>query len=260
MKKQPVGPLAKPRTAQGPPGEQKPGKIFSMRSAAKYDLTNLRIEYAASTLRIAGALDVDGYERKLRQNAPNHVQVTNHLSEARVALMFLENGAQVTMRDSPDLKVEWCGESFYAEVKHFRRTQQDELDEVALRTANGEFIAVGDPVRRYKEMCAVARKKKEQYIADALNILVIDSSSDAILPADDMARSAVNEYDEEVRKTPQDLALQRLNGIMPITAWGSDGLNLRNVAFAFTRHALLWPKHLRFFGALNSIGRGPSSL
>ncbi len=107
-----------------------------MQSAAMYDLTNLDIDHAASTLRLAGALDVDNYERKLRQNAPNRTQVINHLSEARVALMFLENGAQVTMRDSPDLEVEWRDENFYAEVKHFRRTQQDELDEVAMRRAN----------------------------------------------------------------------------------------------------------------------------
>ncbi len=143
------------------------------------------------------------------------------------------------------------------EVKHFRRTQQDELDEVALRSANGEFIAVGDPVRRYKEICAVARKKKQQYVADALNILVIDSSSDAVLPPDAMARSAVKEYDEELRKTWQwILALRSLNGIMLITAWGSASSNLRNVAFAFTGHALLLPKAYHFYEALNSIGRG----
>jgi hypothetical protein len=69
-------------------------------------------------LRRAGALDVDVYELKLRQNAPNPRHVINHLSEARVAMMFLENGAQVTMRDTLDLKVEWLGAMFYAEVKH----------------------------------------------------------------------------------------------------------------------------------------------
>jgi hypothetical protein len=227
-----------------------------MQFSTMHDVTNLRIEHAASTLRSAGARDVDVYERKLRQNARNPTQVINHLSEARVALMFLENRAQVTMRDSPDLKVEWLGELFYAEVKHFRRTQQDELDEVAMRSANGEFVTVGDPVRRYKDMCAVARKKKHQYVGGALNILVIDSSSDAILPADAMARSAADEYDEELRKTPQDLALRRLNGIMLITAWGSVGSNSRNVAFAFTRHALLWPRNWWFFEALDTIGRG----
>jgi|HubBroStandDraft_6_1064221.scaffolds.fasta_scaffold205089_1 hypothetical protein len=221
-----------------------------------HDLTNLRIEHAVSTLRSAGARDVDDYEHKLQQNAPNPTQVINHLSEARVALMFLENGAQVTMRDRPDLKVEWLGELFYAEVKHFRRTPQDELDEAALKGANGDFVAVGDPGLRYKEMCAVARKKKNQYIENALNILAIDSSSDAILPADAMARSAAAEYDNELRKTPQDLALQRLNGIMLISAWGSVGSNLRNVAFASTKHALLWPRDYRFFEALDAIGRG----
>lgn len=227
-----------------------------MQFSVTRDLISLRIEHAASTLRSAGARDVDAYELKLRQNTRNPTQVINHLSEARVALMFLENGAQVTMRDSPDLKVEWLGEPFYAEVKHFRRTQQDELDEVARRSANGEFVVVGDATRRYKDMCAVARKKKHQYVANALNILVIDSRSDAILPADAMARSVADEYDKELRKTPQDLALRRLNGIMLVAAWGSVGSNLRNVAFAFTRHALLWPRDWRFFEALDTIGRG----
>jgi hypothetical protein len=225
------------------------------------DLTNLRIEHAASRLRNSGALDVDFYELKLRQNAPNSVQVINHLSEARVALMFLENGAQVTMRDSPDLKVEWLGAMFYAEVKHFNRKEQDELDEAAMRSAHGEFVMVGDtfPIekrRSYEQISDVARRKKHTYVDGAFNILVIDSSSESIdgPGAEPMARSAAREYDVELYKTPYDAALRNLHGIMLITSWGSVGWNSRNVGFAMTEHAD--PPSWRLVEALKSVCRG----
>jgi hypothetical protein len=138
-----------------------------MQSLMTHDLTNLRIDQAASKLRSAGALDVDAYELKLRLNAPNPTQVVNHLSEARVALMFLEHGAKVTMRDSPDLKIEWLGATFYAEVKHFRRTEEDELNEKAMRRTPGEFVLLEDTSpggrRSYEQISDVARKKKSQY-------------------------------------------------------------------------------------------------
>jgi hypothetical protein len=206
-----------------------------MQSSSMHDLTN----HAASILAGAGALGVDAYEEKLRQNAPNPTQVINHLSEARVALMFLENGAQVTMRESPDLEIEWLGAKFYAEVKHFNRKEQDELDERA--SANG-IVIVGDTYRIEKrhaseQISDVARRKKHQYINGAFNILVIDSSSESMEPADIMVRTGVRVYDEERRKTPHDLALRRLHGIGLITSWGSVGRNSRNVAFSMTDDA-----------------------
>ncbi len=228
-----------------------------------HDVTNLRIEHAASTLRSAGALDVDVYERKLRQNAPNPVQVINHLSEARVALMFLDNGAQVTMRDSPDLKIEWLGEMFYAEVKHMNRKTQDKLDEAAMRSTHDELVREGDTnriERRYphEQIYDVARKKKHQYIDGAFNILVIDSSSESMEPAEPTARSAARMWDEDLRKLPHDSALRRLHGIMLITSWGSVGRKSRNVAFAMTKNTLdaFPPMSLNLIQALESIVRG----
>jgi hypothetical protein len=171
-------------------------------------------------LRNAGAIDVDFYERKLRQNAGNHAQVINHLSEANVALMVLENGAKATMRDSPDLKIEWLGVVFYAEVKHFNRNEQDRRDEAAMRSARGEFVMDGD-IRQsegsgsYEQMSDAARKKTPQYVDGAINILVIDSSSESMDSVDVMALSGMREYDEELRKTPHDVALRRLHGTRP---------------------------------------------
>jgi hypothetical protein len=228
-----------------------------------HGVTNLRIEHAASTLRSAGALDVDDYERKLRQNAPNPIQVINHLSEARVALMFLENGAQVTMRDSPDLKIEWLGAMFYAEVKHMNRKMQDKLDEAAMRSTHERLVREGDTSRiekrhPYEQIYDVARKKKNQYIDGAFNILVIDSSSESMEPTEPTARAAAGMWDEECRKSPQDSALRRLHGIMLITSWGSVGRNSPNVAFAITKNALdaLPPMSLNLIQALESIVRG----
>jgi hypothetical protein len=226
----------------------------------QHDLTSLRIEHAASALRRAGALDVDAYELKLRQNAPNAVQVVNHLSEARVALMFLESGAQVTMRDSPDLEIGWLGARFFAEVKHFNRKEQDGLDEAAARAAKGGFVTFGDTSliegrHSYEQVSDVARRKKHQYVEGALNILAVDSGSESMLLADATARSGAKEYDEEILKNPNDFALRRLHGIMLVAEWGSAGLGSRNVAFAMTEHALprmSWD----LIQALKSIGRG----
>src|SRR5579862_358171 len=156
-----------------------------------HDLANLRIEYAALTLRSNGALDVDAYELKLLNNSTNPAQVINHLSEARVALMFIGNGAKVRMRDSPDLMIEWLGELFYAEVKHFLRKEQDEIDERAEKDARGLFVTVGNTFptekkRPWEQISDVASKKKNQYVDGATNILAIESSSESL---EDMATS-----------------------------------------------------------------------
>lgn len=222
------------------------------------DITNLRIEYASSALRTAGALDVDAYEQKLRQNSPNPAQVINHLSEARVALMFLGNGAQVTMRDRPDLRIGWFGIVFYAEVKHINRKAQDELDEVAMISSHGKLVPIGDTSRierrhPYEQPYDVAVKKSSTRIDAAVNILVVDSCSESMEPAGAMAQSAASMCDEELRKNPHDSALRKLHGIMLITSWGSVGRNSRNVAFAMTKYAAP-PMSLKLIQALDSVG------
>jgi len=72
------------------------------------------IDYYVTRLRAAGGLDVDAYEKTVRNNSGNASQVLNFLSEAIAALMFLEHRASVLMRDKPDLLVTLWGESFYA--------------------------------------------------------------------------------------------------------------------------------------------------
>jgi len=232
--------------------------MFAMQPGRMTHLTYVRIEEAAAILREAGALEVDAFDLKLRHNAKNPTQVSNHLSEARVALMFIENGARVTMRDRPDLKVDWLGDTFYAEVKHFKRKKQDQLDEEAERNAPGDMLVpVGDTFKLegrhpWEQVSDVARRKKDQYREGALNILVIDSNSESM---ELMAQSAVNEFDDQMLKTPGDQALGRLNGIMLIMSWGSTDGGWRNVEFCPARRPTL-PMSPRLALALDNVRVG----
>jgi hypothetical protein len=201
------------------------------------DPPHLLIDAAVTTLRRAGALSVDFYEDKLCRNAANPSQVENHLSEARAAMMLISNGAIVTMQDAPDLKIVWLGELWYAEVKHILRKRQDVIDEDAMRHASGRMVGpIGDTrrlegKRPYEQIADIALRKKRQYIDGAVNILIVDSASPSM---ELMARSAANEYSEQIRKHPQDLALRRLHGIMIINEWTRVTGGFRNVDFALT--------------------------
>lgn len=142
------------------------------------------------------------------------------------------------MRESPELMIELVGELFYAEVKRFLRKGQDTLDELAERNARALFVRVGDtfPTEKrepWEQIADVALKKRNQYVVGAANILVIDSDSEAL---EGMALSGANGYDAEVRRSPDDAALRRLNGIMIINVCQSISVQYGNVDFAVTRY------------------------
>lgn len=82
------------------------------------------------------------YARKLRLNAGSPARLYDLLAEGRAALTFLRNGWRVEMRDSPDLMLERDGDVVYAEVKHFYRKLQDELDEQAMDAATDDDLLV----------------------------------------------------------------------------------------------------------------------
>ena len=189
-------------------------------------------------LRRAGAGNVDEYEARLRSNAKSLPTFNSFISEAVAALMFLEYGADVTMRERPDLAVTLGGQKFYAEVKHFKRKIQDDVNDEALRNApEFEMICVQDTtfiegVTAYRQIADVAAKKANQYVDGELNILIIDSESDLLHL---MARSAAQEFSDMKRGMPPDSPLHRLNGIMVITSLFGVGRRRWNVDFAVTR-------------------------
>jgi len=196
------------------------------------------INQLVTQLRAKGAIDVEQYEQKLKDNAKNINILDDLLFEGKAALLFLNHGFKVTLGDRPDLKMEINDEVVYAEVTHFREKEQDRIDDEAMaeqaRKAQEDeeeniLVRVGDT--RATEGLAVAEQiarkainKAEagQYMADAPNILLIESSSESTSLT---LSSAAQEYDDMVRKSP-DPRLRRLNALMMVNcgyAFGNRG-------------------------------------
>jgi hypothetical protein len=117
--------------------------------------------------------------------------------------MLLDYGADVTMQDRPDLAAVLRGERFYAEVKHFNRKAQDDLNDAAVRNApEFEFVLQADTTRiegksAYRQIADVAIKKTDQYREGEINILIIDSDSETLHL---MARSGAQEFSHSCPK------------------------------------------------------------
>ncbi|TRZ96870.1 MAG: hypothetical protein D4R82_00285 [Dehalococcoidia bacterium] len=173
------------------------------------------IDQLVTQLRGKGAIGIEQYEVNLKNNAKN-TAIHNDLSfEGRAALLFLTNGFKVTLRDSPDLKIELDNEVVYAEVKHFRKKEQDRRDEKAMSETRELLVEIGDTTATegsavYEQIANVAISKADQYVVNAPNILIIESSSDSTSLN---LSSAAHEYNDRVRKT-NDPRLRRLNALM----------------------------------------------
>jgi hypothetical protein len=181
---------------------------------------------------------VGEYEARLRQNAPSVPSLNNFLSEAVAALMLLDYGAEVTMQDRPDLAVVLRGERFYAEVKHFNRKRQDDLNDERERNAPAfEFVLLEDTTRTegkspYRQIADVAITKAGQYREGEINVLIIDSDSETLHL---MARSGAQEFSDDKQREPPGSPLHRLNGIMLITSMVGVRRGPWNVDFAITK-------------------------
>ena len=166
-------------------------------------------------LRGKGAIGVEHYEVKLKNNAKNRAVLDDLFLEGRAALLFLNNGFKVTLRDSPDLRIELDNEVVYAEVKHFREKEQDRRDEKAMSETRELLVEIGDTTATegsavWEQIAVVAISKVDKYVMNAPNILIIESSSDS---TSSTLSSAAREYNDRVRKT-NDPRLRRLNALM----------------------------------------------
>jgi hypothetical protein len=198
-------------------------------------IQDLVIPHLITELRKRGILGLDEYETRLRANAGSIGVFNDLLFEADVALMFSDNGFQVTIREKPDIKIECNGERAYVEVKHFRKKTQDFADEQAMRESD-DLVPVGvltptEGAEAWDQMVSVAIGKEKQYKEDAPNILVIATSSSAVsglkLP------TAVNIYNEKAGSEPR---LRKLNAFMLIDQWIDISRN-KNVYFYQTAFA-----------------------
>lgn len=177
--------------------------------------TQKDIDQLVAQLRGTDAIGFEQYEVKLKNNAKNKAVIKDLFFEGRAALLFLNNGFKVTLRDSPDLKIELDNEVVYAEVKHFREKEQDLRDEKAMSETRELLVKIGDTTATegsavWEQIAMVAISKVDQYVMNAPNILIIESNSASTsltLP------SAALEYNDRVRRT-NDPRLRRLNALM----------------------------------------------
>src|ERR1700720_1394019 len=145
------------------------------------------------------------------------------------------------MQDRPDLRLEFEGDTIYAEVKHQNEKETDRQDEAAMAAAGPfEFVQVGNVFEDEKQhgwqgMCATAIKKEPQYVDGARNILVFVNYSNSI---DFHLRSAVNEFDDAVRKAGAASLLRKLGGMVMFAASYGPRNRWRNVEFCYTSYAL----------------------
>lgn len=202
--------------------------------------TNSVREWIAA-LRQLGAREVDQYEQKLVSFGPNDQKVFEMLSEARTALMFLRNGWSVTMRDRPDLYLEYNKHPLYAEIKHFNVKGTDKRDGEAMAAAGEfEFVQVGsvfddEGQHPWQQMCSRAIHKVPQYADGYPNLLVFVSYGDCL---DLMLESAANEFDDEVRKGGEASPLRKLSGMMLLSPNYGPSTGWSNVFFRPMRYSL----------------------
>ena len=172
-------------------------------------------------LEKAGVQGVPEYKQRLMANSASD-NFKDFLLEGRAALMLRQAGFGVTLREAPDLALEFNSEQLYAEVKHFRLKKQDLIDNAKMSEPGNILVAYGDTVPlegkpAWEQVYNVAKSKISQYKLHAPNILVIESSSpncidDLVIP------TAVDVINKDVYsgKCP---GLGKLNGILLVSDW-----------------------------------------
>jgi hypothetical protein len=207
-------------------------------------LRSISIEPWISELKKHGAKEVDQYERKLTSFGNNDQKIFEFLSEARAALFFLRHGWQVTMRDRPDLMLEFdgeTGETVYAEVKHMNKKETDRRDEAAMAAAAPfEFVQVGNVIddedeHGWQGMCRTAIKKEPQYLDGEQNILIFVNHSESL---DLLLQTVINEFDDTVREAGATSPLRKLGGVMMFSNIYGSSTGMSNVLFCPTRYPL----------------------
>ena len=128
-----------------------------------------------------------------------------------------------------------------ASLKHYNEKETDS----ERRQGDGspppfELIQVRNVVDQeglhgWQQICASAIKKEAKYAPGFPNILVFVNHSDAL---DLQLRSALNVFDDAVRKAEASARLRKLSGMMMLKNYQSVGWNATNVEFCYTSYAL----------------------
>lgn len=204
------------------------------------DSVTRSIDKYVAQLKAKGIAGIDQYEQRLKDNAGNSAVLDDLFFEGRAALLFRHNGFTVTLQERPDLQIGLDNEIVYVEVKHFREKGQDRLDEQAMLEDTDLLVPIGDlsateGVPAWRQIANVAICKVDQYMDNAPNILIVESSSESL---NLMAASAAHEYDDEVLRLTSDPRLRRLNAIILVNtrSIGFGSMGPWNVEFCQTSH------------------------
>jgi len=142
----------------------------------------LDVDRVCRELTDAGITGVASFRKRLHANRGCKAVVEGLLLEARTAHMLRRSGCSVEIRERPDLEVALGDHLFFAEVTHFRRKVQDDLDEEKLRAAGDLLVKYGDTVPEegraaWDQLVQVANDKVAQYCVGSPNVLVVHSRS-----------------------------------------------------------------------------------
>lgn len=156
--------------------------------------------------------------------------------EGKAALMFARAGCSVTIKkraEPPDLALKFNNEQFYAEVKHFRKKEQDRIDDAKMSEPGDYLEPYGDTFplegkHAWKQVYDVAEKKIGQYKEYAPNILIIESSSTSV--EDIEIPTVIDTINQDVR-SGKCQGLAKLNGILLVSDWYNISQQWREVRF-----------------------------
>lgn len=197
---------------------------------------NESINRICAELDRRGVQGIPEYKQKLMDNSAS-TNFEDFLLEGRAACMFRKADFGVTLREAPDLALEFNGEQLYAEVKHFRLKEQDLIDDAKMSEPGDELVPYGDTVPlegkpAWEQVYNVAKSKIRQYKQNAPNILVVESSSPNCIEDADIL-TAVRMVNEAVcsDKCP---GLGRLNGILFVSLESYNISHKRRVLFYST--------------------------
>lgn len=196
-------------------------------------------EVVRRRLIAAGVRGVDEFYSKLMSNVRTEVY-RDLLAEAAAATTLRGIGLDVEMRDRPDLALALAGELAYAEVKHFRRKAQDDIDDSRLTAHGGQLVSYGDTTAlegkaAVEQVLAVFRKKLAALQAGAANLLVVQSSSSNCVE-DYEVSDAMAMIEDTVAAGDEDFRL--LNGVVFLSPSYSCG-SQRSVYFYLARNPLV---------------------
>lgn len=179
------------------------------------------LEHYVRRLERIGVQGIDAYEAKLHSNRLNQRVLLDLIVEGNVAWVLAKAAFRVTLRDRPDLRVDFGDFTFFAEVKHFRRKTQDDIDDARLRGSGIRLVQYGDTrategVAAVDQLVSVANRKARQCSIDHATILAIQSSSANCIEeteVDDAAQQLREEAATDVRGS-----VARLAGILFLSA------------------------------------------